>query len=48
MDFGRLADHEFPLVDFTLPPDSGLTAKILKTNEKPDKPDLYIGCAKWG
>lgn len=48
MDFGRLADHEFPLVDFTLPPDSGLTTKILKAEEKPDKPDLYIGCAKWG
>lgn len=48
MDFGRLPDNEFPLVDFTLPADTILTTKVLKEACKPLKPDLYVGCAKWG
>ncbi|HCN83994.1 MAG TPA: DUF72 domain-containing protein [Sphingobacteriaceae bacterium] len=48
MDFGRLPDAEFLLVDFTLPTDTELTKKVLKESKKPDKPDVYIGCAKWG
>lgn len=48
MDFGRLPDNEFPLVDFTLPPDTNLTTQVLKEATKPARPDLYVGCAKWG
>lgn len=48
MDFGRLPDNEFPFVDFTLPADTALTKKVLKASKKPEKPELYIGCAKWG
>ncbi|SDM58870.1 Uncharacterized conserved protein YecE, DUF72 family [Daejeonella rubra] len=48
MDFGRLAENEFPLVDFTLPADTSLTTQVLKEATKPIRPDLYVGCAKWG
>ena len=48
MDFGRLPDNEFPLVDFTLPADTSLTTQVLKEATKPASPDLYVGCAKWG
>lgn len=48
MDFGRLPDNEFPLVDFTLPADTYLTTQVLKEAQKPARPDLYVGCAKWG
>lgn len=48
MDFGRLPDNEFPLVDFTLPADPARTTEVLKSAIKPVKPDLYVGCAKWG
>lgn len=48
MDFGRLPDNEFPLVDFTLPADTALTKKVFKEAKKPSEPDLYVGCAKWG
>lgn len=48
MDFGKLPDNEFPLVDFTLPADPELTKKVLGESQNPGKPDVYIGCAKWG
>ncbi len=48
MDFGRLPDNEFPLVDFKLPADTALTKKVLAESVKPAKPEVYIGCAKWG
>lgn len=48
MDFGRLPVNEFPMVDFTLPQDSSLTRQVLKQAEKVSKPEVYIGCAKWG
>lgn len=48
MDFGRLPENEFPLVDFTLPTDTNLTRQVLKEATKPERPDLYVGCAKWG
>jgi len=48
MDFGRLPANEFPLVDFTLPEDTLLTKKVLKEAGKIGKPEIYIGCAKWG
>jgi uncharacterized protein YecE (DUF72 family) len=48
MDFGKLPDNEFPLVDFTLPADTELTKKVLGESKKPDKPEVFVGCAKWG
>ncbi len=48
MDFGKLSDNEFPLVDFTLPADPAITTQVLKDAKKPGKPELYVGCAKWG
>ncbi|MEJ7694391.1 DUF72 domain-containing protein [Daejeonella sp.] len=48
MDFGRLPDNEFPLVDFALPLDPAITAQVLKEAVKPEKLELYVGCAKWG
>ena len=48
MDFGRLPDNEFPLVDYTLPLDSQATKRVLLEAIKPNQPELYVGCAKWG
>lgn len=48
MDFGRLPDNEFPLVDFTLPADTALTKQVLSESKKLAKLQLYVGCAKWG
>jgi uncharacterized protein YecE (DUF72 family) len=48
MDFGKLPDNEFPLVDFTLPSDLGITIEVLSQAKKPSSPELYVGCAKWG
>lgn len=48
MDFGKLPLNELSNVDFTLPSDTNLTKKVLEQAVKPDKPKLYVGCAKWG
>lgn len=48
MDFGRLPSNEFPLIDFSLPPDTALTKATLKNQKKKDHIELYVGCAKWG
>ena len=48
MDFGRLTQSELPLVDFKLPPDTALTSNVLKAAKKPVKPEVFVGCAKWG
>ncbi|MHB1179116.1 MAG: DUF72 domain-containing protein [Daejeonella sp.] len=48
MDFGRLPDNEFPLVDFTLPANTPITTAVLKEAKKPLQPELCVGCAKWG
>ena len=46
MDFGRVDDVD--AVDFTMPPDDRLTKELLKGLKKKAKPNVYIGCAKWG
>ena len=45
MKFGRVDNPE--LLDLRLPEDHKETAVILTKNEKPFKPNIYIGCAKW-
>lgn len=34
-------------VDFSLPEDHPGTADVLARRENPDKPSIYVGCAKW-
>lgn len=48
MDFGRVPDVD--IVDFSMPPDHALTNRLLKDlkKNKKGKPEIYIGCAKWG
>ncbi len=47
MDFGRVNDVN--AVDFTFPTDAPITAATLAAaKQKNKKPEVYIGCAKWG
>lgn len=46
MDFGRVDNVD--AVDFTMPPDDRLIKELLKGLKKKVKPNVYIGCAKWG
>jgi len=48
MDFGKVAEEQIPLVDFTLPPDPALTHDVLLAAPKTKTPRIYVGCAKWG
>ena len=47
MEFGKVPSEEVKSVDFTLPPDGELTAKIINGKRVPQV-DFFIGCAKWG
>lgn len=47
MDFGKVPLNQLSDVDFTLPPDPGLTRVVLN-KKSPGKPEVYVGCAKWG
>lgn len=46
MDFGRVEDVD--AVDFSFPPDDKITTALFKSLQKQAKPQVYIGCAKWG
>lgn len=47
MDFGRVSDVN--QVDFSFPADHAHTTKLLsELKKKKSKPEVYIGCAKWG
>lgn len=48
MEFGRVPDHELPLVDFTLPPDPAFTKETLKSAKNSEPLQVHVGCAKWG
>jgi uncharacterized protein YecE (DUF72 family) len=48
MDFGKLPLAQLDSVDFTLPPDTELTQRVLQESKKPQVPQVYVGCAKWG
>lgn len=45
MKFGSVENPEN--VDFTLPQDHPDTAKVLGKSSFKDKPNIYVGCAKW-
>lgn len=47
MDFGRVPDVN--KVDFTFPDDHRITTQLFKElKKKKEKPEIFIGCAKWG
>ncbi|HTF16675.1 MAG TPA: DUF72 domain-containing protein [Chryseolinea sp.] len=48
MEFGRLETDELDGVDFTLPPDLAATDRILAASPKTGRPEVFVGCAKWG
>ncbi len=55
MDFGKVPDSELNNIDLSLPDDHADTDKLLKSlksesksKEKKKKPEVYVGCAKWG
>ena len=45
MKFGKVDDPGS--IDFTLPPDHADTKVLLNSKATNDKPQLYVGCAKW-
>jgi uncharacterized protein YecE (DUF72 family) len=47
MDFGRVPENELNRVDFKLPPEPPMNQSVLR-GKKAKKPEVYIGCAKWG
>lgn len=47
MDFGRVPENELNKIDFKLPPEPPMNQSVLK-GRKAKKPEVYIGCAKWG
>ena len=47
MDFGRISEEALNKVDFKLAAEPDLNKNILK-GEPTKKPNVYIGCAKWG
>jgi uncharacterized protein YecE (DUF72 family) len=48
MEFGKVLPEELESVDFKLPPDRPETTRVLKTTGGKSKPQVYVGCAKWG
>ncbi|RZK42571.1 MAG: DUF72 domain-containing protein [Pedobacter sp.] len=48
MEFGRVSTEEINNIDFTLPKDGEQTQVTLRSLKPVDKPDFYVGCAKWG
>lgn len=48
MDFGKVENTDLSDVDFTLPPDAPGTMELLKKQNRVAKPEIFVGCAKWG
>ncbi|WP_026899385.1 DUF72 domain-containing protein [Daejeonella oryzae] len=48
MDFGYVKPELIKEIDFTLPPDTDLTSRVLKSTNTQVSFDAYVGCAKWG
>lgn len=46
MDFGKVDSLEN--IDFTLPPDAPGTTSLFKKTKSKKKPEVFVGCAKWG
>lgn len=49
MEFGKVTQPDLSDIDFSLPPDAeGTTALLQKFKSSVRKPEVYVGCAKWG
>jgi uncharacterized protein YecE (DUF72 family) len=48
MEFGRVTPEELEKIDFTLPPDRPETTTLLQSSAQTKKPEIFVGCAKWG
>ncbi len=48
MDFGKAEEAEIDKINFTLPPDTEETRLILAGGKSGNKPEIRVGCAKWG
>lgn len=49
MDFGKVDSSTLTTIDFSLPPDTSDTTRILgKVRPTKKGPSIYVGCAKWG
>jgi uncharacterized protein YecE (DUF72 family) len=48
MDFGKVKEDDLSDVDFSLPPDRAETTAVLKKSKSKKKPQVFVGCAKWG
>jgi len=48
MEFGRITSDELEQVDFKLPPDRKETTQLLASTGNKTKPEIFVGCAKWG
>lgn len=47
MDFGKV-ETDLSDIDFTLPPDDAGTTALLGRQITTAKPEVFVGCAKWG
>jgi uncharacterized protein YecE (DUF72 family) len=48
MEFGRVTPEELDQIDFTLPKDRPESTKLLNAGNQDGKPEIFVGCAKWG
>ena len=48
MKFGKVATDQLNDLDLSLPPDHPDTESILRDGPKVERPEVYVGCAKWG
>jgi uncharacterized protein YecE (DUF72 family) len=48
MEFGKIDLSELDKVDFSLPPDRQETTRVLNAQQEKIKPQVFVGCAKWG
>ena len=48
MEFGRVDHKLLNSIDLSLPATHKQTQLILSKTKKPQKPKIYVGCAKWG
>jgi uncharacterized protein YecE (DUF72 family) len=48
MEFGKVTPEEFDRVDFSLSADRPETTRILLAPREKIKPQVFVGCAKWG
>ncbi|TWR25819.1 DUF72 domain-containing protein [Mucilaginibacter pallidiroseus] len=48
MEFGRVAETELDLIDYTLPPTPAFTKDVLNAAAPTQELAVHAGCAKWG